>query len=123
MKLNILKQYVTLRAALEREHANLLAQLQAINAALGGEAAVPTLKQATISSPPTKRKRKMSAAGRAAIAAGARARWAKVKAAKGASTPKAVAKPKRRLSAAGKARIIAATKARWAKFYAAKAAR
>ena len=57
------------------------------------------------------KKRKMSAAGRAAIAAAARARWAKIKAAKG----KAVQQPKRKLTAAAKARLSALAKARWAK--------
>ncbi len=52
--------------------------------------------------------RKMSAAGRARIAAAARARWAKVKA--GAAT-----KPKRKMSAAGRAKIAAAARARWKK--------
>ncbi|MFZ1087234.1 MAG: hypothetical protein WAN35_19910 [Terracidiphilus sp.] len=58
------------------------------------------------------KKRKMSAAGRAKIAAGQKARWAKVKGAKPAA--KAPAK-KRKMSAAAKAKISAAAKARWAK--------
>lgn len=58
------------------------------------------------------RKRRMSAASRAKIAAGARARWARMR---GESTPTVAKKGKRRLSAAGRAAIIAATKARWAK--------
>ncbi|HUD46875.1 MAG TPA: hypothetical protein VMR33_08595 [Candidatus Baltobacteraceae bacterium] len=60
------------------------------------------------------KKRRLSAAGRARIAAGARARWARVKekAPKASKGPK---KGKRRLSAAGRAAIIAGTKARWAK--------
>ena len=57
------------------------------------------------------RKRRMSAAGRRAIAAAARARWAKIRAAK-AGAP---AKKKRRLSAKGRKAIIAAIKARWAR--------
>jgi hypothetical protein len=85
-------------------------------------------------------KRKMSAAGRAAISAAAKARWAKIKgtapkkklsaqgianiragvakrmAAKG-KTPstKPAKKAKRKLSAAGRAALSAAAKARWAK--------
>ena len=66
-------------------------------------------------------KRKMSAAGRAAIAAAVRARWAKAKAAKGASKQAAPAR-KHKMSAAGRAAIAAAAKARWAKIRAAKAA-
>ena len=67
-----------------------------------------------ISSPPAakvKKKRRMSAAGRARIAAGARARWAKVKAAKAGAAPK----KRRKMSAAAKAKIAAAARARWAK--------
>lgn len=48
---------------------------------------------------------------RARIAAGARARWARVK----GTAPKATKRGKRRLSAAGRAAIVAATKARWAR--------
>ena len=59
-----------------------------------------------------RKKRGMSASGRARIAAAQKARWAKIKGAKPA--PKAPAK-KRTLSAAGRARISAAAKARWAK--------
>lgn len=58
------------------------------------------------------KKHKMSATGRAAISAAAKARWAKVKAAKPAA--KAPAK-KRTMSAAAKAKISLAAKARWAK--------
>lgn len=71
-------------------------------------------------------RRKMSAAGRARIAAAARARWAKVKSSGGSSlAAKAVdrdSSPKKRtMSAAARARIAAAAKARWAKVRAAKA--
>jgi hypothetical protein len=51
-------------------------------------------------------KRRLSAAGRAAIIAATKARWAKVKAAK---------KRDRRSSAATRAKLAAAAKARWAK--------
>jgi hypothetical protein len=61
-----------------------------------------------------RKKRRMSAASRARIAAGARARWARVKGT-GAAASKTAKKVKRRLSAAGRAAIIAATKARWAR--------
>ena len=84
-----------------------------------------------------KRKRRMSAAGRAAIAAAARARWAKLKgtapkrrlsAAGIANIRAGVAKrmaamrrarlaakpaPKRKISAAGRARLAALARARW----------
>ena len=58
-----------------------------------------------------KKKSKMSAAGRAKIAAAQKARWAKVK----ISTAKPVVKKKSTMSAAGRAKIAAAAKARWAK--------
>jgi hypothetical protein len=59
---------------------------------------------------------KMSAEGRARIAAAQRARWAKVRAANGAVADEEAAPGKRRkVSAAAKARMAAAAKARWAK--------
>ena len=81
------------------------------------------------------KKRKMSAAGRKAIAAAAKARWAKIKgiapkkklsaqgianiragvAKRMAAQGKAARKPKRKLTAAGRAALSAAAKARWAK--------
>jgi len=64
-----------------------------------------------------RKKRGMSAAGRARIIAAQKARWAKVHAAKGGPKPK---RKKRGMSAEGRARIIAAQKARWAKVRAAK---
>ena len=69
-----------------------------LNAVLGGE----------ISLPGKTGSRNMSAAGRAAISAAAKARWAKYRGA----GPKA---PKRKMSAEGRARLAAAVKARWAK--------
>ena len=66
-----------------------------------------------------KKKRGMSAAGRARIVAAQKARWAKIKAAKGGAKAKP-AKKKRGMSPEGRARIIAAQKARWAKVKAGK---
>jgi hypothetical protein len=61
------------------------------------------------------RKRGMSAAGRARIAAAQKARWAKAKTAKSAKPAvKALAKRKV-MSASARAKIAAAAKARWAK--------
>jgi hypothetical protein len=105
---------------------------------LGGEVATP----AQLTKAP-KKKRKISAAGIARIVAATKARWAKVRAAKGgaataprpkrkfsaqaianiragvakrmAAQGKAVRKPKIQRSAAWKAAISAAAKARWAK--------
>jgi hypothetical protein len=53
----------------------------------------------------------MSAAGRARIAAAARARWARFNAA----ADKAGRKPKRTMSRAARAKIAAAARARWAR--------
>lgn len=60
-----------------------------------------------------KKKRKMSVAGRAKIAAAQRARWAKVNGKKLSLKP--VKKAKRKMSAAARAKISAAAKKRWAK--------
>jgi uncharacterized membrane protein YebE (DUF533 family) len=60
-----------------------------------------------------RRRRKFSAASRAKIAAGARARWAKVKGRKSAAKP--VRKARRKMSAAARAKIAAAARARWKK--------
>ena len=101
---------------------------------LGGEVSTPA---ETIEAP---KKRRMSAAGRARIAAAARARWAKIKgtapkrkmsaqglaniragvakrmAAQGkAVSAKPAKKAKKKFSAAAKAALSAAAKARWAK--------
>jgi hypothetical protein len=78
-----------------------------LTSVLGSEGEVPA--------PFEKAKRRhMSAAARARIAAGARARWAKVKGT-ATSASKPGRKRKNRLSAAGRAAIIAGTKARWAR--------
>jgi hypothetical protein len=58
-----------------------------------------------------KKRRRMSAAGRARMAAAARARWAKIKGTQAAPTKKR----RRKMSAEGRARISAAAKARWKK--------
>jgi hypothetical protein len=60
-----------------------------------------------------KKRRKMSAAGRARIAAAARARWAKLKGKE--TSVKPVKKVKRKMSKAARAKISALAKARWAK--------
>ncbi len=62
---------------------------------------------------PAPKKRKMSLAAIARIRVAAKARWAKIRAAKPAA--KAASKPSRKLSAAGRARLSALAKARWAK--------
>jgi hypothetical protein len=77
---------------------------------LAGSTAKPVVAKAS------KKKRKMSAAGKARIVAALKARWAKYKAAKAVKP----AKKKFTMSAAAKAKISAAAKARWAKWKAAK---
>jgi hypothetical protein len=66
---------------------------------------------------PKRRRPKMSAAGRKAIAEAQRKRWAASKKSPGPPSPVApeVPKPKRKLSAAGKKAIADATKRRWAR--------
>lgn len=59
-----------------------------------------------------KKRRKLSDAGRLAIAAGQKARWAKQKA---KSVVKPAVKKARTMSAAARAKIASAAKARWAK--------
>ena len=60
--------------------------------------------------PFAKKKRRMSRAGRAAIGAAAKARWAKIK----GTTKSKPAKKKRKVSAAVKAKLAAIARARWA---------
>jgi len=66
-----------------------------------------------------KKRWKMSAAARAAIAAAQKTRWARIKG-NGTTHSEPAKNGKSRLSAAGKAAIIAGTKARWAKIRASK---
>jgi len=70
---------------------------------LGGEVVAP----AAAKTPAAPRKRRMSAAGRAAISAAAKARWAKLREAKA----KKPAAPKKKLGAAWKAKLSASAKA------------
>ncbi|HZM04858.1 MAG TPA: hypothetical protein VFC44_17805 [Candidatus Saccharimonadales bacterium] len=58
-------------------------------------------------------KRRMSAAGRARIAAAARERWAKFRSGSASEAPARA--PKKRFNAAARAKLSAAAKARWAK--------
>ena len=60
-----------------------------------------------------KKKRKMSAAGKARIVAAQKARWAKVKGAKLKAAPARKRKPQ--MTAAARAKISAAQKIRWSK--------
>jgi len=91
-----------------RKAANIQEKIQALQSELNSILGGPD--ETAIKAP--RKKHKMSAAGRAAIAAAARARWAKVKAGK-------VQKPRKKFTAAGRARLAALAKARWAKVKAA----
>lgn len=90
---------------LKQEHDRLTKQVEGISAALAAFGAVYINGVGT--------RRKLSAAGRARIAAAQRARWAKLK---GQSGKTKVAAPKKRMmSAAARKKIAAAQRARWAK--------
>lgn len=94
-------------------------QLATIAGGAGSAAPFPS-----VTAKPAKKKRGMSAEGRARIAAAAKKRWAKVKAAKASiksakPVVKTAAAPKpakkRTMSATAKAKLSALAKARWAK--------
>jgi len=98
---------------LRKEHDRLTREIRGVAAALTAFGAAY--------GKPTGTRRKMSAAGRARIAAAQKARWAKVKSGRPAARARTVPK-KRTMSAAGRKKIAAAQKARWAKVRAMKAA-
>ena len=66
------------------------------------------------SAPAKQPRRKMSAAGRKAIAEAQRKRWAASQGQAEPKAPKPAKKAKRKLSAEGRANIVAALKKRWA---------
>jgi hypothetical protein len=122
VKQDILKQYKALQTSLKRERLKLRAKLTRIEAALDGTGG--TTPPIATAKAPARRKRRMSAAGRAAIRAGAKARWAAQKAKRtGRVAAKRVAKVKKHFSPAARAALSAAAKARWAKVKAAGKAR
>jgi hypothetical protein len=91
-----------------RRAANIKDKIQSLENELGRILGASTKSSNAVA---PKKKRKMSAAGRAKIAAGQKARWAKAKGQKvKQSQPK-----KRKMSAAARAKISAAAKARWKK--------
>ena len=116
--LHITANMINITSAQLRKAADLQEQIQELqhelNQILSGEVPVPA--QPTEA---PKKKGEMSAAGRAAISAAAKARWAKAKwpASISAPTPseKPAAKLKIKRSAAWKAALSASAKARWAK--------
>ena len=82
------------------------------------EAELASLTGASSKAPAAKKRKGMSAAGRARVAAAQKKRWAKIK----GKTKTKPAKKKGKMSAAGRAAIVAAQKARWVKIKAAKKA-
>ena len=96
---------------LRQEHDRLSKEIKAIGAALSAFGAAYGNGTAP--------RGRMSAAGKARIAAAQRARWAKVRAKSGKAS--VVTMPKKRtMSASARKRIAAAQRARWAKVKAAK---
>src|SRR4029077_883782 len=84
-------------------------QIQELRAMLNGRHAEP----AAPSELTTRKRRRMSAAGRKAIAEAQRKRWAASKGQSEPSSKTVTAKPKRKMSAAGRKAISEATKKRW----------
>ena len=114
MKWNILRQFKAARTSLNKERAKLQTRLAAIQAALGDQAPAPA--PAAEAEAPIRPKRRMSRAGRAAIIAGTKARWAAFWAKKGGKPgSKPARKVRKRFSAAARAAMAAAAKRRWAK--------
>ena len=89
-----------------RRAADIVDKIEALQTELSA-----TLGSSEVASDARKIKRKMSDAGRLAIAAAQKIRWSKIKA-KSFAKP---AKAKRKISVAAKAKMAAAAKARWAK--------
>ncbi len=94
----------------ESQKAQIDAQIAELRQMLSG----PSAKTAVAPEPAKRKRRKMSAAGRARIAEAQRKRWAASRKASEPSAPKVAPKPKRKLSGAGRRAIIAAAKKRWA---------
>src|SRR5208283_629212 len=93
-----------------RRAAAIKEKIQSLEKKLGRILGFPTKPVARAVS---KKRRKMSAAGRAKISAAAKARWAKIRGKKLSVKPAKKARSK--MSAAARARISVAMKARWAR--------
>jgi len=91
-----LKSIISIKEQIEQ----LQTQLDSI-VGVGGDS--PAVSSAAAEQPP--KKRRMSAAGRAAISAGAKARWAKIK---GTGATSELVKVKRKISPAHKRKLIKA---------------
>jgi len=114
-----MKEVLNLSIAKLKRIVELKTQIERLQSQLASYASDSTPTAAKI---PGKKRHTMSAAGRRKISLAAKARWAKVHAAK-SKTPTAVktsGNKKRTMSAAARQKISLAAKARWAKFHAAK---
>ncbi len=106
---------ITLSSKQLNRAAALKERITALEAQLASILGAPVFAEASPEAAAAGRKSKMSAAGRARIAAAQRVRWAKVRGAKSAGTTAKPAAKKRVVSAAVKARLSAMAKKRWAK--------
>jgi hypothetical protein len=93
----------------EEQKGHIDSQIGELRAALTGG---PTEPVAT-PEPPTRKRKRFSAASRRKMAMAQKARWAKLRGESEPSAPAKAPKAKRRISKEGLARIIAATKKRW----------
>jgi len=110
MPTNITNEIITAAIlGFEEQKRRIEAKITELKATLTGGPAEPEVAP----EPLRRKRRKMSAAGRRAIAVAQRKRWAEAKQVS-EPAPEEAAKPKRRLSAAGRRAIIEATKKRWA---------
>lgn len=122
----------SLTSAQLRRAAELQEQIEALNGQLAGilsgNGSAEALETASVPGTEpvkTRKKYKLSTAGRAKKVAAQKARWAKVKAPAetGFKTEAEPVKKRKKMSAASKAKIAAAAKPRWAKVRAEKAAK
>ena len=114
-----LKRAIVIQEQIDKLEAELRAVLS------GAESTTAPIQSSPVTAKPVKKKRKMSAAGRARISAASKKRWADLKAAKSpapiqaapvAKAPKAAKKKaKRNISPEARAKMAAAAKKRWAK--------
>ena len=115
MKTTNLAQFVRLRDHLSKEQKSIETRLQQINEALGN-LPLPSVSPSEETTGQIHGRRggnRMSAAGRARIAAAQRARWAQLKGGT-VNSSNSTQKPKRRMSAAARKALAAAARKRWA---------
>ena len=93
----------------EAQKTRIDAQIAELRAVLSGG----STESAATPEPPTRKRKRFSAAARRKMAMAQKARWAKIRGESGPSAPAKAPKVKRRISEEGMKRIIAATKKRW----------